>query len=98
VIVRAGLPEPPERNAPVTTASGRLLGRADLVYREQRIAIEYDGDGHRSSRRQWQGEVRRYESFADAGWRVNRVTSDDLVSPRILLARLSSQLGRPSLQ
>jgi hypothetical protein len=97
LIVRAGLPEPPERNAPVTDAAGRVLGHADLAYREQKIALEYEGDGHRSSRTQWRRDIGRYESFHDAGWRVVRVTDDDLVTPRILVARMARHLGIEAL-
>ncbi|AMM19590.1 hypothetical protein AX769_04850 [Frondihabitans sp. PAMC 28766] len=92
LIVRAGLPEPPEPNGEVTNAAGGALGHADLVYRDERVVLEYEGDGHRSDRAQWRKDIARYERFQDAGWRVIRVTDDDLVSSGLLLHRLDKEL------
>jgi hypothetical protein len=92
VIVRAGLPEPGERNAEIRDAAGRLLGHGDLVYRRLRLVIEYEGDHHRTDRQQWRRDLAKYEAYADAGWRVVRVTDDDLERPRILIGRLSRLL------
>lgn len=77
LLVEAGLPEP-EMNAPVGDASGRFLGEADLVYRARRVVIEYEGDYHRVDKKQWRKDIVRYERMQDAGWRVIRVTADDL--------------------
>lgn len=63
----------------------------DLAYPAERISIEYEGDAHRTDRRQWQRDVERYERFADAGWRVVRVTSAQLFgTPGDLAARVRS--------
>lgn len=97
LIVRAGLPEPSELNGRVTDAEGRVLGHGDLVYRRQKKVIEYEGDHHRSDKGQWRRDVQRYESFHDAGWRVLRVTDDDLVAPTALIARLSRHIGPKAL-
>jgi hypothetical protein len=97
LIVRAGLPEPPERNAAVTDGAGGVLGHADLLYRRERLAIEYEGDGHRTDRGQWRRDIARYERFQDAGWRVLRVSADDLTDTRILVARISRHLRSRAL-
>lgn len=92
LILRSGLPEPPECNGEVTAADGAVLGHGDLVYGSERVVVEYEGDHHRTSRAQWRRDIARYESFQDAGWRVIRATDDDLVRPRILLSRLEKEL------
>ncbi|GAA4675320.1 hypothetical protein [Frondihabitans cladoniiphilus] len=92
VIVRGGLPEPPWLNRQAGDARGTLLGTPDLAYPEALVAIEYEGDGHRTDRRQWRRDLAKYERFADAGWRVIRVTDDDLAEPCILLSRLEALL------
>ncbi|MGA1813842.1 hypothetical protein VH571_15780 [Frondihabitans sp. 4ASC-45] len=97
LIVRGGLPEPPELNGEVTDDGGRVLGHGDLVYRRQKKVIEYEGDQHRSDRGQWRRDVLRYESFHDAGWRVLRVTDDDFGAPRALIDRLSRHIGSEAI-
>lgn len=97
LLVRAGLPEP-ECNGEVTTRAGEVLGHADLVYRGARLAIEYEGDQHRTDRAQWRRDIARYELFQQAGWRVTRVTDDDLATPGLLRSRVSRQLAEQALQ
>lgn len=50
-LVLAGLPEP-EVN-PVVFAGGRAVGRVDLFLGRWRVAVEYEGDQHRTDPRQW---------------------------------------------
>ncbi|HEY9424971.1 MAG TPA: hypothetical protein VIP54_09240, partial [Microterricola sp.] len=38
----------------------------------------YEGDEHRESKRRFRADIRRREKFEAAGWRVIRVTADDL--------------------
>lgn len=79
-LVDAGLPEPVP-NPPVRLPSGRVV-HPDLAYLEQRIALEYLGDTHRTNRRQWQEDVRRRRDLAAAGWQVIEVTAEDLDANR----------------
>ncbi len=46
-IVQAGLPEP-QLNQVIYGSDGRRLGRVDMVYFEERVIVEYDGDQHRT--------------------------------------------------
>ncbi|MEN2738481.1 DUF559 domain-containing protein [Microbacterium sp. X-17] len=86
-LVDAGLPEP-ELNHDVV-AEGEDLGCVDLAYPRLRVAIEYEGDHHRSDPVQWARDIRRYERLAAAGWLVIRVTRTDLFDdPRSVLARV----------
>lgn len=75
-------------NSPVVVDRGRLTLHPDLSIRETRLAFEYEGDGHREKRR-WAIDIRRREQFEVEGWRVVRVTGDDLFHNRDdLIARL----------
>ena len=55
-----------------------LIARNDLAYPELRIAIEYEGDGHRTDRTQWRRDIRRQRELEDLGWIVIRLTEHDL--------------------
>jgi len=69
----AGLPEP-EVNVDVHDALGCFIGRGDLVYRQWRVIVEYDGEQHRTDTWQFDRDIRRLEDFAGDGWRVVRLT------------------------
>jgi len=94
LLADAGLPEP-ELNGHVYDRAGRLIGRFDLVYRRERVLVEYDGDQHRTSREQYAKDVRRLERAIAAGWFPIRVLAGDLAhaSGRIV-ARVAAALAR----
>lgn len=48
LLVFAGLPCP-ETNVPVFDDHGQWIGRPDLAYRRLRLAIQYEGDVHRTA-------------------------------------------------
>lgn len=88
---RHGLPEPVVAH-PVDLGAG-FLEHPDLAYPDERISIEYEGDHHRTGRGQWQRDIERYERFADAGWRVIRVTAEQLLrAPLEVVARIRAAL------
>ncbi|WP_142060556.1 hypothetical protein [Pseudarthrobacter sp. B4EP4b] len=74
---------------------------ADLGYRKYRIAVQYDGEHHRS-REQQSRDNRRDEFFINAGWSYFKPNADDLADgfldliARMKQARRSSQ--NPSSQ
>ncbi|WP_226531211.1 endonuclease domain-containing protein [Microbacterium paraoxydans] len=76
LLTDAGLPEPEIQH--IVRAAGRAIARVDLAYPQWRIAIEYEGDGHRTSREQWRTDIRRQRDLEAAGWIVIRVTELDL--------------------
>ncbi|MGN7798484.1 endonuclease domain-containing protein [Leifsonia sp. 22587] len=78
-----------EVNRPVPVLAGALALHPDLSIPQSRIAFEYEGDGHRMDRRQWQRDIERRELMEAEGWRVIRVTARDLFTDRdAFLARL----------
>lgn len=76
LIVRAGMPEPVLQHE-VRDAFGRVV-RVDMAWPDLRIAIEYEGDHHRTDDGQWGYDIRRYRALEAAGWLVIRVTKHDL--------------------
>ena len=74
-LTAAGLPEP-ELQLRIVPGDP-YSPAADMGYRAQRIAIQYDG-GHHLTREQQSSDNRRDESFNAAGWRYFKFNSDDL--------------------
>jgi len=95
LLERHGFPRP-QVNVVVRDAAGAYLARPDLSYPELRIAIEYDGDYHRTDRRSWQVDVERRQRLEDAGWRILTVTAATLRNPTTFLSRLRSALTAAS--
>lgn len=94
-LVAAGLPEP-ELQVTVRKRDGAFLGRFDLAYPERNVLIEYDGDQHRTSRRQFVRDVTRIEEAQALGYRVIRVLAHELLNtPRDLIDRVRQSLGTP---
>jgi hypothetical protein len=81
LLTRSGV-RMPELNQPVTGRHGGELGKPDLMWRQERVTVEYEGEGHRTDRRQFRIDIERYERFRDDGWTVVRVTADDLIGSR----------------
>jgi hypothetical protein len=90
----AHLPEP-ELQLRLDPADPRSPA-ADLGYRKYRIAVQYDGEHHRS-REQQSRDNRRDEFFISAGWSYFKPNADDLADgfldliSRMKQARRSSQ-------
>jgi hypothetical protein len=78
LIMRAGLPEPVVQHEVIDRR--RFIARVDLAYPELKIAIEYEGDGHRTSKEQWRRDIQRQRDLEDRGWIVIRLTQQDLES------------------
>jgi len=77
---RGGLPEP-ELNAVVFDAAGEWLAFGDFVWRARRVVAEFDGDFHRTDRRQWQIDVARREAVQEAGWTYVQLTARMVTVP-----------------
>jgi hypothetical protein len=74
LIVLAGLPEP-EVNLTVRTEDGEPIRRYDLVWREARVIVEYDGRQHIERVENWEDDLARREDIDDEGWKQLVVTS-----------------------
>ncbi|MDQ0613816.1 hypothetical protein QF046_001457 [Microbacterium sp. W4I4] len=87
-----GLPEP-ELDVEIRDARGRLIGISEIVYPAYKTVVEVEGDHHRTSRRQWNRDIQKYRDYAEAGWEVVRLTSQqirvDRTATRIVRAVLN---------
>uniref|UniRef100_A0A5Q5CM21 DUF559 domain-containing protein n=1 Tax=Mycobacterium sp. (strain JLS) TaxID=164757 RepID=A0A5Q5CM21_MYCSJ len=54
-----------------------LIGVSDMGCSELRIAVEYDGDYHRTNRRRYVMDQRKLRRLAALGWIVVRVIAED---------------------
>ncbi|SDD08938.1 hypothetical protein SAMN05216410_2797 [Sanguibacter gelidistatuariae] len=78
LLITAGLPCP-EVNQPVHSSSGAFLALPDMQYRDLKIAIEYDGDVHRTDPATWRRDVERRQRLEDDGWLIITATADDVL-------------------
>ena len=100
MFVRAGLPEP-ELNGCVYTARGKLIGMADVLWRERRVAGEYQGSAFHSGPDQKRANRRRRKRFRDDGYRVGWIWADDMRTAdarRACVVRFASLLGVPEYE
>lgn len=89
LLIRAGFPRP-QTQIPVYNEYGVLVGDVDMGWEDIKVAVEYEGDHHWSSRRQFDKDIRRLEALIEAGWIVIRVTAEDTpatVERRVAAAR-----------
>ena len=70
-IIDAGLPEPTVTQ-PIHDHHGYYVSTPDLQYKEYRIALEYEGDHHRTDALQWGRDIERDDRLRGIGWTVLR--------------------------
>ena len=76
LFIDAGLPRP-STQIPVFDEYGRLVRVLDMGWEEFKVAAEYDGDQHQSSRPQYAKDVKGMRILARLGWHVVRVIRED---------------------
>lgn len=91
-LVGAGLPCP-AANRPVRDADGRFVALLDLSYPAHRVAVEHDGDVHRTDPRTWRRDVARRQALEHRGWRLITCTADDVRDPTRALAWIRAALA-----
>ncbi|HSS61624.1 MAG TPA: DUF559 domain-containing protein [Candidatus Limnocylindrales bacterium] len=90
LLVLAGLPRP-KVQVSLHDDDGRFLGRPDLLYRSQRLAIEYDGGNHRE---RLVDDNRRQNGIVGAGFRLLRFTAADVYrNPDSVVMQVRRTLG-----
>ncbi len=75
-LIDDGLPVP-ETQIAVYADEGWLVGYLDMGWRGIKLAVEYDGDQHRTDRRQYVRDIRRLPLMESLGWEVVRVVKED---------------------
>jgi very-short-patch-repair endonuclease len=90
VLVDAGLPRP-QTQIPVRDEFGTVIAYLDLGWEHLRVAVEYDGEQHRSDRSQYNWDIRRLEILHQLGWIVIRVVAGD--RPAGIVRRVKTALA-----
>lgn len=76
LLIDRGFP-PPRTQIPVADQYGFEFAYLDMGWEDLLIAVEYDGDHHRTDTDQYRWDARRLRKLADAGWIVIRVMAGD---------------------
>jgi hypothetical protein len=89
-LVDAGLPEP-ELDVDVYRSDGAFLGCSEVVYRRERVAVEYEGLGHLTPE-QLRRDAEKYTDYQAAGWGIVRLTHHHVFGERIAARRVFEAL------
>ena len=74
--IDAGLPRPTTQ-IPIVEGRGRLVRMADMGWEDFMVVAEYDGDQHRTNRRQYTKDIRALRKARSLGWIVDQVIKED---------------------
>lgn len=91
LLVQAGLPRP-QTQIPVLDEFGVAIAYLDMGWEDVKVAVEYDGDQHRSDRSQYNWDIRRLERLQRRGWIVIRVVAGD--RPAEIIRRIRAARAR----
>jgi hypothetical protein len=90
LLINAGLPVPTTQ-IPVQE-NWRCIGVLDMGWEKYKVAVEYDGDHHRSDRRQYARDQWRLRKLEELGWIIVRVIAED--KPDDVVRRVREALRR----
>lgn len=91
VLIQQGLPRP-QTQIPVRDEFGSMIAYLDMGWDDVKVAVEYDGDHHRSDRTQYGWDIRRLEMLQHRGWIVVRVVAGD--RPAEIVSRVRAVLAQ----
>lgn len=91
LLIQAGLPRP-DTQIPVLGGDGHPVAYLDMGWEQWMVAVEYDGDQHRTDRRQYVKDIRRIEMLERMGWIVVRVVAED--HPANVVSRVRAAIAR----
>ena len=90
ILIDAGLPIPATQ---IPVVDGYWpVAFLDLGWEQFKVAAEYDGDHHRTDRRQYAKDQRRLRKLEQLGWLVVRVIAED--KPDDIVRRVRAALRR----
>ena len=90
LLINAGLPTA-ETQIPVNE-NWRMVAVLDMGWERYKVAVEYDGDHHRTHRRQYARDQWRLRKLEELGWIVIRVIAED--KPEDVVRRVRRALIR----
>ena len=91
LLIEAGFPRP-QTQLPVCDGTGKAIAYLDMGWEDLKVAVEYDGEQHRTDRRQYIWDVRRRELLDHLGWIVVRVVVGDRRED--IVRRVREAIGR----
>jgi very-short-patch-repair endonuclease len=92
LLIEAGYPRP-QTQIPVYGQYGEFVAVLDMGWEDIKVAVEYEGDHHRTDRMQFNRDIARYEAVTtDLDWIVVRVTAEDV--PGGILRRVAAAWSR----
>lgn len=89
VVTDAGFPRP---RTQIRVSDGFSTAFIDMGWEGPRIGLEYDGDQHRSDRRQFVRDIGRHEMLNSLGWTIIRVVKEH--SRAFIIQRVGEAFGR----
>ena len=92
ILIDGGLP-PPRTQIPVWDGPGDPFAYIDMGWEDIKVGVEYDGEHHRRSRRDYYWDILRHERLQRQGWMIVRVTLNDRPA-RILYRVRGARAGR----
>jgi very-short-patch-repair endonuclease len=95
LLIDARLPRP-QTQIPVLGVDGVPVAYLDLGWEDWMVAVEYDGDHHRTDRRQYVKDIRRLAMLEEMGWIIVRVVAED--SPAAVLHRVRAAIAASSVR
>lgn len=90
-LVAAGLPEP-EVNPEIKDSRGRFLAYGDLVFREFKVMVEYEGQHHRTDADQYFRDISRRNRLVAEGWIVIQISKHQWRNQRRVIAEIRAAL------
>jgi len=82
----------PDLQVDLHSEAGVFVGRADFVWLDRKVLVEFDGDHHRE-RKTFVEDLRRQNGLVAAGWTILRFTSADVLGrPEYVIAALRAAL------
>lgn len=76
LLIDAGYPRPTTQ-IPVVDDNGYEFAYLDMGWEDVKIAVEYDGEQHRTDREQWAWDHKRLRKIHDRDWLHVKVIADD---------------------
>ncbi len=90
LLVEDGLPRP-QTQISVLGPTGYPFAYLDMGWTEWMVAVEYDGDQHRTDRTQYVKDIRRTAELERMGWIIVRVVAED--RPAEILRRVRTAIA-----
>jgi very-short-patch-repair endonuclease len=91
LLIEAGYPRP-RTQIPVYGDYGELVAVIDMGWNDIKVAVEYEGDHHRTDRSQFNRDIARMDALTELGWIVVRATVEDV--PGGILRRVAAAWSR----